>query len=112
MDNLLGFLSMMDNYDERKVANYDGGVVYVDTCAVNDSAQPYETAVAHPSYNGGDLVIVELYETKEDAQTGHDKWVAIMTAETLPQSLRDVSSAVVAELCDVCGDEWRTRIRE
>lgn len=98
---LFDFLSMADNYESRKVARFEGenGLV-VDTVAVIDSDQPYETAVMHPDYNGGKLVIVEMYDTATDAQFGHDRWVARMTADPLPESLRDVSSAEVAALCD------------
>ena len=55
----------------------------VDTCGgINDSEHEYETAVAHPSYNNGEWIIVEGYDTEEDALNGHNKWVKIMTAES------------------------------
>lgn len=41
--------SMIGNYDQRKVARYpEEGDFLVDTAAVTDSEQPYETAVKHP----------------------------------------------------------------
>lgn len=109
---MFNFLSMMGNYEQRRVANYipKGKKEWlVDTAAVNDSSQPYETAVKHPRFNNGKMVIVELYETKELAQKGHDKWVKKMTAKKLPVSLKDVSTADVAMLLsEVSDDKWRS----
>lgn len=111
---MFNFFSMAGNYEQRKVDNFEGdnGLV-VDTVAVTDSRKSYETGILHPAYNGGDWVIVDLYDTKKEAQAGHDKWVAIMTAEKLPEKLVDVSSAEVADLLDAFsdGEDWRTRAR-
>lgn len=60
------------------------------TCAVTDSEEPFETGICHPNYNSGKWVIVEMYNSKERAQAGHDKWVKI---------LRDVSTCTIAKLC-------------
>ena len=104
---LFDFLSMAGNYEDRKVDRYEEGVVMVDTCLVTDSEQPYETAVSHPKFNGGDLIIVELYDTKEQAQIGHDRWVKTMTVDTLPESIKDVSTAEIAKLgVSRCGDDF------
>lgn len=80
---MFGFLNMMGNYEERKVARWPDSEEewIVDTAAVCDSAQPFETAIQHPRYNSGSMVIVELYDTKEEAKIGHDKWVEIMSAK-------------------------------
>lgn len=113
---MLSFLSMAGNYEQRKVANYEGeGGLEIDTAAVTDSRKPYETGILHPQYNSGAWVIVELYDTKEEARAGHDKWVKIMTADILPAALRDVSSCEVAELADAFSDEeddWRLHKRQ
>jgi len=98
-------------YELRKVDNYTKGEVQVDTCLVTDSEQPYETGACHPKYNKGDWVIVELYDTKELAQKGHDKWVKLMTAKKLPKSLKDVSSADIAKLCEAVGSDFRKPIK-
>lgn len=110
---MFDFFSMVGNYEQRAVARFEEGHLIIDTCAVTDSTQPYETGVCHPAYNDGAWVIVELYDTKEEAQVGHDKWIKTMAADELPDSLRDVSSAGIAELCDVFvpDDEWRTYSR-
>ena len=101
------FLDMIGNYEERKVDRYEKEGLLVDTAAVNDSDKPFETAVACPAYNNGKWVIVELYNTKKQAQAGHNKWVKKMTAKTLPKNLKDVSTAEIATFCDVFGKEWR-----
>jgi hypothetical protein len=89
-------LKMMGNYEQRKIDRFEGknGLI-VDTCAVSDSTQPFETAVQHSKYNSGKWIIVELYSTEEKAQTGHKKWVETMTAKKLPKSLTDVSTATI-----------------
>lgn len=69
------FLSMMGTYEVRKVDNYKCDDFTVDTAWVNDNDPPYETAVAHKNFNDGDWIILEHYETKEEAQIGHNKWV-------------------------------------
>lgn len=109
---MLDFLSMASNREQCKVDNYEGedGLV-IDTCAVSDSEKPYETGVCHPAYNGGDWIIVELYDTKKEAQIGHMKWEKLMTADTLPENLTDVSSAKIAQLLDIFSidDSWRKK---
>lgn len=100
MFDLFGFFNMMDNYEERKVKNYTSDDLNIDTCAVSDSDKPYETGIQHPLYNEGKWVIVELYDTKEEAEVGHDKWVKIMTKNELPEVLKDVGTCVIAKLRD------------
>jgi len=105
---LFDFFDMASNHEEREVARFEKDKLTVDTCLVTDADQPYETVIEHPSYNNGKWVIVELYDTEKEAKKGHDKWVRIMTAEELPLSLRDVSSATIAKLRDdLVGDSSR-----
>lgn len=54
-------------YEQRKVARFEKDGFMVDTAAVNDSEHPFETAVEHPNYNDGKMVIVEEYDSKEEA---------------------------------------------
>jgi hypothetical protein len=103
---------MMGNYKERCVGNYKKDDLFISTAAVYDSKQPYETAIGHPKYNNGDLIIVEMYDSKKDAEAGHKRWIALMTDKKLPDKLKDVSSATIAELCDMAGDNWRVYKRE
>ena len=99
-NELFGSISMLDNYDVRKVDNYsdkEKGLI-VDTCLVTDSEQDYETGICHPAYNNGDWIIVEMYNEKEEAQKGHNKWVKIMTSKSLPKELKDISSSDIMNL--------------
>ena len=102
---LFDFFSMANNYEERKVANYSKDGITVDTCAIYDSKQPYETALEHPSYNDGEFIVVEMYDSKEDATKGHKRWVKTMTSSGLPKMLKDVSSAEICKFID--SQEWR-----
>jgi hypothetical protein len=106
---MFDFFSMMDNYEDRKVARYDADWGFISTAFVTDADLDYETAVRHRDYNDGQLVIVEAYATREEAQAGHERWVATMSANELPESLRDNGRAGIAQLCDAfSGDEdWR-----
>ena len=44
-----------------------------------------------------------MYDTKEAAQKGHNKWVKKMTAKELPKAIKDVSTAGVIKLADALG---------
>lgn len=89
-----------DNYDERCVArleNLDARLL-VSTARVSDGDRPYETAIAHPEYNHGAIVIVEAYDTREEAAAGHERWVAAMTASTRPEALTDCRNSYISKL--------------
>jgi hypothetical protein len=107
---MLGFLEMLDDYDQRKVARYEKDGLIIDTCKVTDSRQPFETAIQYPDYRNGGWVIVEMYDTKKAAIAGHKRWVSEMTT-ALPDELVDVSSSDMAELVDTMTPEednsWR-----
>ena len=81
-------MSMADNYEQRKVANTEINGANIDTCAIMDSTKPYETGISHPKFKGGNWIIVEEYNSKKEAQIGHDKWVEAFT-DKLPDVLRD-----------------------
>jgi hypothetical protein len=91
---MFDFLNMLGNYESRKVKNYkgndcEGNKFTLDTCSVTDSVQPYETAIAHPFYNNGQWVILQSYDTREEAEKGHNKWFNTFVNEKLPQILKD-----------------------
>ena len=90
---MFDFFEMLGNYEQRKVANYKEGKLRVDTCSVNDGRKEFETGVAHPRYNGGNWIIVACYDTREEAQAGHNEWVAKMTRPILPESLTDIANS-------------------
>lgn len=89
-----------NNHDERCVARLENpdARLLVSTVRVNDGDHPYETAIAHPEYNRGAMVIVEAYDTREEAAAGHERWVAAMTAPTLPESLADCRNSYISQL--------------
>lgn len=101
---MFDFLFMADNYEDRKVDNtvLDGSTV-IDTCAVNDGSHPYETGIQCPKYNKGDWVIVEAYDTKEEAQKGHNKWVGIMSSDKLPEKLVDCNNSMIQQFGSAFG---------
>ena len=100
--SILGFLQDMGNYKERAIGRFPigskDGAFLVDTVRVGDGIQPFETAVQHPEYNDGDMVIVEAYSTKKDAEVGHEKWVKIMAADELPAELIDCHNTEISQL--------------
>lgn len=104
---MFNFLNMMSDYEDRKIGRYESDDLIVSTARVTDSDAPYETTVSHPNYNGGSFVIVQNYYSFDDAQAGHERWVEAMTSMVLPESLRDVGLAEVAQLLDLFDDDWR-----
>jgi hypothetical protein len=101
---------MIGNYEDRCVGREDiDGQTFISTAHVTDGAHPYETAVKHPEYNQGKMVIVEAYDTKAAAEAGHAKWVAAMKAEELPAELVDCCNAEIAEFCDALSPDadWK-----
>lgn len=113
MFDLLGLSNFND--PNRQVAHDDiPNGAKIDTCAVHDATKPFETGVCDPHYNNGAWIIVATYDTREEAQKGHDKWVQIMTNE-LPELLVDVSEANIAEVLDAFSadpNDWRVFPRQ
>jgi len=94
---LAELLMDIDTYRERLIAVFEGEEgLTVDTCRVSDGQQPYETGIEHPEYNEGAWVIVEAYDTPEEAQGGHERWVRIMTDDP-PAQLVDCCNSEVAK---------------
>lgn len=69
------WLDMIDNYEERNVANFKGDTFIVDTSLVTDMAEPYETAISHDDFNCGQWIILGWRKTKEEAKKFHDEVV-------------------------------------
>jgi hypothetical protein len=107
---MFNFMSMNGNYEQRKVANFTKDGIAVDTAAVTDSDKLFETAIRHQKYNHGDWIVVELYNTKKQAEDGHGKWVEFVQQKNLPETLKDVSSASIAKLSDMSGSDCRERL--
>lgn len=87
-------------YENRKVARHETEALLVSTAKCNDGDCPYETAIRHADYNDDELVIVEAYRTKDEALAGHAKWVSVMTAEELPESLTDCRNSKISQMLD------------
>lgn len=105
MFDFLGMSEMLGNSKDRKVDRYERGDLFVSTVYVTDGRKDYETAVAHPDYNNGDIIIVECYDTKEEAQHGHNSWVVAMRDEPLPDKLTDCVNAEISQLLESAGGE-------
>jgi hypothetical protein len=92
-----------------RIALYEEDGVMVSTVEPYD-APGYETAVEHPEYNDGAIVIVGVYDSEADARVGHAKWVERMTGDDLPEELVDVGRAEVKEFgTALLGDDWCSR---
>ncbi len=101
---MFDFFLDVGNYESRKIARYEGNNdFFISTAAVSDGEQPYETAVCHPEYNGGEHVIVAAYPTRETAEKGHSRWVGVMTAAKLPAELCDCGNSITSKLCGFFG---------
>lgn len=100
--------AMAGNYEQRCVGRHDiDDHTFISTAEIYDGSHPYETGVKHPEYNDGSMVIVEAYDTREEAEAGHAKWVKTMTADELPTELVDCCNAGIAQLCDALSpDDW------
>ena len=102
--------SMMGYYEDCKVARFEADGLIVDTIAVYDSTNPFETAISHKAYNDSDWVIVEEYATREAAMVGHQRWVDTMVAGPLPPMLKDVSTSEVTRLLSpFISEAWREK---
>lgn len=93
--SMFGFLSMAHDVDARRVQQDRIDKLFVSTMRVTDSIYPYETAIEHPLYNNGVMIIVENYNSKKAAQNGHKKWLKKMTSKKLPAKIADVGQSEV-----------------
>lgn len=93
---MLNLISMMGNYEARKVDRFENDLFTVDTALVTDREQSYETAIAHKDFNGGEWIVLGWRSTKEEAQKFHDEMVAYYTChgETV-QKIEDVCEHVM-----------------
>lgn len=106
MDFFDDYFDGWEPHGERVVGRWtnDDQSLFVDTCLVHDAKKPYETAVAHPAYNNGQLIIVEYYDTPEEALIGHARWEEMVKNNDLPSELIDVSNNFFSAMVDFF--EW------
>jgi len=95
---LFDFLQMAGDYDQRKVARYDGLEGFVSTAKVLDSRIPYETGIQFNGW-GPHVRIVETYYTVEAAKIGHIAWADKMMTNGLPT--REPLDVGTSEINDV-----------
>ncbi len=103
-NKMFNFFGMADNYEDRKVDRYEKNGLMVDTCSVTDGNKPFETAVESPEYNNGKMVIVQSYDTIEEAKEGHLKWVDLMLNNP-PEYLRDCANAEISQLIELFSED-------
>lgn len=89
---LSGGVFLKDDYEDRLVDNTMGKFGGVDTAMANDTGF-YETAVQNEKYNAGRMIIVEQYETREEAKKGHKEWVKELKSK--PDAFRDIFSGEI-----------------
>jgi len=94
-NKMVDYFEMLGTWEERNVARYEDEKVVVDTSAVTDCIEPFETGIQHPAYNNGDWVIVEAYDTVKQAQKGHEKWVKLLTSNKPPRDIEDIRTLEV-----------------
>ena len=97
---MFDFILDMGNYNDRVVGRFDDdrSGLMVSTCRVSDGVHPIETAVKHPDYNDGKMVIVEGYDDPESARAGHEMWVEVMTHDPLPYELIDCRNSELTQV--------------
>lgn len=85
MNNMFDFFRDAGNYDQRRVGRDDFDWGFVSTARVSDGVKPYETAIQSEEYappadptKTDAMVIVESYDTADEARAGHAKWRALM----------------------------------
>ncbi len=113
---MFDFFKDIGNYQDRVVGRHDYKYGFVSTARVSDGKKPYETAIKDNRYQRvesetrDDMCIIENYDNKKEAETGHAKWVSIMTDKP-PKTLKDCNNGGAAAMGEeMFGDEWRNTL--
>ena len=110
---MFGFLLDAENYEDRMIdrGEFDWG--FISTAKVSEGERPYETAVQSSDYGNADdledtngMIIVEAYDSAEDAQKGHNRWVKTMTKNP-PEELVDCLNSGWASLLETIDNKPR-----
>lgn len=72
---MLEWIDMIGTYEDRVVDNFKNDLFTIDTAWVSDREQPYEIAIAHKNFNNGNWIVLGWSDTKEEAQTFHNRMV-------------------------------------
>lgn len=97
---IFDFLNDIGNYESRKVMREDLPEGFVSTCFVSDGKQPFETAISHKEWDNGKLVIVQAYDTMEEAALAHLEWVEKFKNKDFPDEIFDCKNALLTQLDD------------
>ncbi len=81
MFDILTLLANASNHEERLVANDTINDIEIDTCLANDMGKDYETGLCI----NGTWYIAEDYDTKEEAQKGHEKYMNLIKTKQLKE---------------------------
>lgn len=81
MDDYFKLLSYAENHEERKIANDTVNNIEIDTCFADDIGKDYETGLLID----GIWYIAEDYDTKEEAQEGHKKYIDLILDKRLTE---------------------------
>lgn len=90
LENLLRDLSLAaDAYKNNNIERivYKSDEFFIDTCLPTDTGY-WETGISSKNFNDGRWIIVDEYESKKKAESGHKKWIEFMT--TSPKKLTDI----------------------
>lgn len=99
--DLLSLLSTAggeDDYKERLVARDDkldpDEIPFIlDTVAVDDREWEYETAIKHPKFNDNEWIVIRGYDTKEEAEAGHEELITYYLMNR-PAFIKDIWSEI------------------
>ena len=96
--NLLSTIGDEDNYKERLVARDDkldpDEIPFIlDTVAVDDREWMYETAIQHPKFNDNEWIVIRGYDTKEEAEAGHEELITYYLMNR-PAFIKDIWSGI------------------
>lgn len=99
---------------ERQIAHdlVDGGELDTIMVKGEDNIKPYETALSHLYYNEGMWVILETYDTRDQAIEGHKKWLEIVKTKppSLVGTINSVTLSVLSALANVSAEMVFPRI--
>lgn len=65
----------------------------LDTVAVNDREWMYETAIQHPKFNDNEWIVIRGYNTKEEAEAGHEELITYYLMNR-PAFIKDIWSGI------------------
>jgi hypothetical protein len=100
LKGMAALLKMKTGVLPETIGRYSDGNKIVSTIKAPDLKEPfkYETAISHPNYNDGNIIPVEAFVTREEAEAGHEKWVKLMMDDKLPAVVQDKSKSYFAEV--------------